>query len=650
MRIAMFNQTKEERLYRMFKDALDFHSDKFEEYTEAAAYYELTQDSLRSRLAKPWVYQINTPFATDAINLRVASLQSNDYSGELEPLSPEDIDDIDNLNKVYKEVWNSSKHNEIVSDAILQAAILGESYAHTIFISDHVEGGTKRKTKGKIETYLIDSASVHIDPKALHIKDADFIAISERITYNDVKRYYPNFSFPKPKSAYGDTTPQDRGEIYADGKYQDNFSNKEVFTKITIYEKNKKGYIDKTELLENKILTNTVEIPIRKFPISQMIWQKRLKSPYGTSLMAQLLPLQKVLNEIESANANANMQYSSPSYVISELSGIDPEAFAASAGAPAVVYEVSAGVDIDKAVRPLIPQRGIDEGLVITKQELERAIYKLAGINEAFQGTLGTSGNTATGADMTVERARMIEQRILINIEEFVDQLSGVIVEFITTGFEDRIIYAKGEKKTNGTWDFKSFKLPENAKDLEFNFFVELNVRTNYSKMQQNQTLMDMWQMENQYMAPNDIKAISTLDVLKTLNIPQQEEIVTRYENAVKMDAEQKAQMIAEMVAIAEELGLDPELLNAAIVEVITNQMETPSLDEFMQMADMARAQQEQQMNDMMSARENEMRVREEQAAEEQAMLQEQQMLDMEFNAEGGGTGENPDDMEFNAQ
>lgn len=622
---------KEERYYKMFKDALDFHADKFDEYQESAAYYELTQDSLRTMAVKPWIYQINTPFATDAINLRVASLQANDYSGELEPLSPDDVDTVLNLNKVYKEIWKASDHDRIVSEAVTQAAVLGEAYAHTIFNSDMITGGTNRKNKGHIETYLIDAASVHIDPKALHIRDADYIVVSERMTKNEVERKYPSFTIPEPKSSFGDTSPQDRGEIYADSKYETGENDKDIFTKITLYIKNKEGTIDKVEMLERKLISET-KLPIRVFPISQLLWQKRLKSPYGTSLMSQLLPLQKVLNEIESANANANMQYSSPSYVISELSGIDPEAFAASAGAPAVVYQVSAGVDIDKAVRPLIPQRGIDEGLVITKQELERSIYKLAGINEAFQGVTGSAGNTATGSDMTIERAKMIEQRILVNIEDFVKQISTVIVEFILNGFEGETIYSRGEKTTTGDWDFQAYEIPEGASDMDYNFYIELNVRTNYSKEQQKQALMDLWQFENQYMNPNDVKAINTLDVIKTLNIPQQEEIQERYTQAVKMDAESKAQLISEMIDAARDLGIDSELLNAAIVELITNQLETPMLDEFMRTIELMQAEQEQQVQSLLN-------LRNQQASREAQMFeQEQEQLGgMELSALGDG-------------
>ena len=623
-------QDKAKKYYKMYRDAIDFHSDRFDEYKEATAYYELTQDSLRSTAAKPWVYQINTPYSTDAINLRVASLQASDYSGELEPLSPEDVETVRILNNVYKEVWRRGNHDDIVDEAIVHGAVLGSGYVHTIYDAEKTYGGTNTKTAGTISSYILDAASVNIDPKARSLETADYVAITERVTRATVEREYPNFVIPTPKGSFGDTTAQDRGEIYADNKF-DTENDEDVYTKITIYEKVGSS-IEKTVLLETKILVPTEKMLIRVFPITQFIWQKRLRSPYGTSLMSHLLPLQKVLNEMESANANANMQYSSPSYVLSEDSGIDPEAFAMSAGAPAVVYSVASTVDIDKVVRPLIPNRGIDQGIVVTKQELERAIYKLAGITDAFQGSLGTAANTASGTDMTIERAKMIEQRIIENIAEFVRSLSTVIIEFIVNGYDEKTVYTKGEKKSDGTFDFKAFTLPSNMAQLNYDFTIELNARTHYSKSQQKQQIMDLFQYENQYMDPAAIKAINTLDVLKVLNIPQQEEIIERYVSNVKMDAEQKAMLISEMVGVAQELGIDPQLLNAAISDVISNAMEKPNLDAFEQEISAVQMQQEQQVQGMMDLVNQQVNTQltEQEVLEEQA-LEESGAVDTEM-------------------
>lgn len=629
---------KVSRLYKMYQDAYNVHQTKFDDYIEMAAYYELEQDKIKSTSVKPWVYQINTPFATDAINIRVASLQANDYTGELEPLSPEDVDNVSNLNDIYKEIWMDMNLDKKIDEAILQAAVLGEAYVHTVFDADVIKGGTNRRIQGALQSYFLDAASVHLDPKALSFKDCEYIAITERITRDEVERTYPEFNLSDLESG---KTPAERGELFF-GVY-DTEQDKDVFTKITIYEKNKGGTIDKTVLIENKILDNTIDMEINVFPIAQLVWQKKLKSPYGTSLMNMLLPLQKVVNEIESANANANMQYSSPSYLVSEDSGIDPAEFAASSGAPGVVYYVNSGMELNRAVAPLMTDRSIDNGLVVTKQELERTIYKLAGVTDVFQGALGTAGNTSTGADMTIQRAKTIEERILTNIEVFVEALSRIIVQLISIGYAGEKLYSKGERTAEGSWEFEEFDVPEESKDIQYNFYIELNVKTKYSKEQQKRILMEMWQQERQY-DDNSVKALNTLDLLKVMNIPQSRDIVERYNASVKLDDDQKAELIMEILTVSEQLQIDPELTKAAIAEVISGVNDGEVLNEFLGMAEQIRSTNEQ----------NEIKAQEEEAAQQEQQMQEEQavmdqMMDnQEINAMGAAPEEEDiDNMSF---
>lgn len=640
------HKTKDERYYAMFDKALNFHAPKFDKDKELVAYYELDQEGLELMKTKPWVYSINTPFATDAVNIRVASLQANDYTGEVEPLSPDDIKMVESVNRAQKEMWKEMNMDSMIDDAILQAAVVGESYAHILYESDAKVGGTNRKRNGKMKAYFVDTSSVHIDPEALSLSTANYICISERITKGELERDYSYFNL---KDLASSETPDSRGEIFLGEDQREPVD--PVYTKVTIYEKTKGG-LEKTILVDKKILVKTEKMKISRFPIAQLVWQKKLKSPYGTSLMAMLLPLQKVYNAIESANANANLQYSNPSFVISEESGIDPAEFAASAGAPGVVYEIASGTNINDAVAPLISQRGIDQGLVITKQELEKNMYKIAGITEQFQGALGTAGNTSSGSDRAIQRAKTVEERILTNIEEFVEDLTHIIIEYIVHGFAGETIYTRGEKKVDGKYDFEAVELPTNMEALEYTFNIELNVRTNYSKEQQKLALMEIWQQERQYGNGNEVMAVNTLDLLKVLEIPQREEIVDRYEQAVSMDSEQKAQLISEIYEIARDLGLDPELANAAVAEVIRGDLDTPALDQFMQMAQDTALQQEQDFEnaerDMIQGQEAQRVAQEEAMALEEQQIMELNRGDMEFTPDTGGEEEmDMGDMEF---
>lgn len=582
--------------YSLYREALNYIRPQFDKYRELSAFYQLEQDSLpKYSDTKPWLYNLNLPFATDAVDLRIASLQANDYLGELEPLSPEDVEMVEKLSDAYHAFWNEMNMNNYINDTIPISAVLGTAYTHVVLDDKAIVGGSGRRRNGKLEPYTLDTMSVLIDPKALSLKEADYVCVTERITRASVKHDYPNFSFNEPSEKQA---PEDRGEVSPEEDYNTS-QDKDVFTKITFYEKIKKDgeeTIEKTVLIDSVVVETAKPLSIKRFPIAQLRWKKKLKSPYGVGLMEMLLPIQKVVNEIESANANANMQYSAPSFVLREDSGIDPEELALSSGSPGTVYVADAGVNVNDVISPLFNSREIDQGLMLTRQNLEATIYKLASVTDNFLGDIGTVGNTAQGASESMQRSKTIENLFLANLEDYIEDLTGIIVEFITNAFAGDTIYTRSERTSEGTYNFQEFDVPEEATDVQYTFYIELSVKTKYSKERQKQQLLELFQIERQYQT-NEIKGINFLDIIKVNEMPQTKELVQRYKHAINMDAEQRAQLITTIVTTSQELGVPPEMGNAAIVEILTNAVDTPNLDQFMQLAQQM-AQQQAQMED----------------------------------------------------
>jgi hypothetical protein len=381
--------------------------------------------------------------------------------------------------------------------------------------------------------------------------------------------------------------PEERGEIY----YGTDFTTEQEFvlTKMTFYEREEDG-IYKTVLVEDQIVEDSELIPINYFPIAQLRWQKKLKSPYGTSLMDMLLPLQKTVNEIESAVANSALQFSSPSYVLSEESGIDPEDLALTAGTPGAIYVSQAGSDINNIIRPLIGDRKVDEQLVAIKQEIERTIYKLAGVSDTFLGSLGTVGNTRTGTDMAIQRAKIIEQRFLVNLEEYVEDIARIIVSFIIEAFGGEYIYVRGPKQTNGEFQFSEMEIPEVDKDLEYTFYVKLDVKTKYTKEQHRLLMLELYQAQIQYDAP--VKGITFIDVLRNYDVPNIEEIVERFEKLTNMDGVERAQLVMMITTMSQEFGIDQGIVAEAIAEIMQGKKETPLTDAILAQIEQAKEQQ----------------------------------------------------------
>lgn len=572
--------------YKLYDDARSYEGNRFYEYQELMAYYEGQQHLLANYATeKPWVIDINTPYATNAINLRVASLLSNDYVGEIQPLSPYDVDKVWRLNQAYQNMWNEMNMDKHIDESIHRCAIVREAYTHIVYNDDAVVGGTNTQRKGKLEAYFIDPKSVLIDPKATSLDNAEYVIVTERISREQAKEQYKGFI----------DTPN-KGGIYFDNEsysaYAGNtMSDEDVYVKMTIYEirgsKTRNKKIMKTVVINDQVLVNQKVMPITVLPLAQLRWEKKMKSPYGISLMDRLLPLQKSVNAIESAYTNTVLAFSVPSFVLAKDSGLDPRDVARTAGAPGVILPVDG--DPTRAIIPLMQGKVIDEQMVVIKREHQMMIEQMAGITQQFMGELGTAGNTTGGAEQAVARAKIIEQQFMVNLEEYVEQLTGIIVEFLLKVFKGEKLFTRGQQQANGQYEFATLEVPV-SEDLDYSFYVNLDIRTPFNKQNVQNLMMQMYQFERQYDAP--VKVITALDVLKTFDVPNRDELTKRYQDMTTQTNEKKAQLVMMLVAKSAQFGFPQGTVQQAITEVLAGG-ETPTLDALVeQMQQYIQAQQ----------------------------------------------------------
>jgi hypothetical protein len=575
---------EEQRLIALFRKARDFDLTRFEDYRELMAFYEGNQDLLsRYSENKPWVVSMNTPFASLAIDTRVASLQASDYMGVLQPLSPDDVENIEKLNNLYHNEWKLMNMDSKINDAISRAAIAREAYIHVIFNPDRIKGGTNRLQKGVLEAYFLEPGSVLIDPKALEMKNADYIIVTERLTPEQAKSMYgiSTEDDDAPNSVF---TPQDRGEMYIDNDYDT--EQYDVLTKMTFYER-KGDIIYKTCMVEEKIVTEKMKLEINVFPIAQLRWEKKAQSPYGLSLMDRLLPEQKAINSIESAIVNSTLSTVAPQYVVRKDSGLDPKKVANFSGAPGVVYSVNG--DPTNAIVPLNNPK-IDPQIIEIKREYELTIDKIASRSQEFLGRFGTAGNTASGAAAASSRATIIEQKFLSNMENFIEDLTRIIVEFLTKAFEGETMFTRSEERADGSFEFGEIEVSEDMKEMEYTFWIDLEIKTRYSRERERQLLLELFQFERQYDAP--VKTITVKDLLQKFEVSNRQELVERYDKLSRQDNAMKSGIIDRFTRIIVGADIDERLVQQGIQEIMMGN-ETPTVDEILKQIEQQRQEME---------------------------------------------------------
>jgi hypothetical protein len=615
---------EEQRLIGLFRAARDFHPSRFDDYEELMAFYEGDQDELTMfKNEKPWVVSMNTPYSSLAIDTRVASLQASDYMGKISPLSPEDVDNIYKLEQLYKNEWQIMQMDDKISDAIHRSAVVREAYIHVIYNPDKIKGGTNRLQKGALEAYFLDPGSVLIDPRALDMKNADYIIVTERLTPFQAKEMY---GITKDEESVDHVfSPYERGEVYLGNDYDTEQG--DVLTKMTFYEKSESGIV-KSCMVDGKIVTEKTELEIPVYPIAQLRWEKRAESPYGISLMDRLLPEQKAINSIESAVVNSALAFVAPQFVVRKDSGLDPKLVAKYNGAPGVVY-VSNG-DPTNAIVPLVAPK-IDPQIIEIKREYEITIDKIASRTAEFLGNFGTSGNTAQGTANSIARSTIIEQKFLRNMETFVQDLTEIIIHYIVKAYKGKTIYTRSEQMASGQFNFGEIEVLPELEDLEYSFSLDLEVKTQYSKERERQLMLELFQFERQYDAP--VKAITVKDILKVYDVSNREELVDRYDKLVTQDEMTKAQLIQEFVEIAKQLQeLDPQVITQGIQEIMAGG-ETPTVDQILAEVEAQQQEMEQGME----------QIQQQEMEQTGQMLETQQEIEQMVSEAQMRTGAMPD-------
>lgn len=577
-----------------FEKAKNFNSSRKEAYAENMAFYQGNQHLLKKyKNETPWVVSMNTPHASISIDNRVASLLANDYIGELIPLGIEDVENVDKLAEVYKREWKRLKMDDIVRECISTCAVVRESYVHIVLDKNASIGTKGRKNLGKMEAYSIEPARIFIDPNARSLKRARYLFVTDRIGKEELEEKYPQLA--DLESTADTYNPQDRGEVYYDNDYTT--EQEDVRTILTYYGKKKNKKLEKVVIISG-IIVSKKEMDFPIFPIAQLRWKKAAQSCYGLSLMDDVIALQKAITSIESAITNTAIAYAAPSMMVRKGCGVDPKVVAKANGAPGVVYAVDG--DLDNAIKPVIPPQ-IKQDTLSIKNDYISQIDKITGSTNQFLGDIGTAGNTKSGTENAISRATIIENKVLLNIKEFVEDITEIIVEYIKRVYAGETLSYNDGKQPDGKYQFTTVKLPDEEamkENTNYNYYIELETKTPYNRERQKELLLQIFQLERQYDAP--VKTVTVSDIIKNSDIERKDEIIARYNTLTFQDAQTKADAITELYQSGMEFGVDQELLKQAMSEIIANQKDTPAVKEVLDQIEQLTQQQIEQANQQM--------------------------------------------------
>lgn len=571
------NEKLEKELVKLRNEAVDFRSStRDKEYVNNMAHYEGVHWNLaENKNDSPFMLKSDINHLKNAIDLRLGSLFSESYYGSLEPLSPNDIESISTLNILYRNEWTRLNADDRVEAAIKAGCIQDNGYTEISFDTGAIFGGTGTRREGSIVLKDLSTSDVYLDPKAANIDECEYMVSKSKKTKTWLKRHRPDWLEKLKKEDIDPTSilEGEEGNIYTGREYSK--SSTELYHIDTLYRKyaeeveidvlNDEGAPvfdeDTGETLKEKVIVTRIKVhylagdillgtdenyPFDEFPIIPFQWEAIPQSPYGIPLVRGLTTPQKVANLIESAANNVAMHYSTPSWLVSEESGLDINKVAKLANALGVVWKVSGSVN-DAIKQMDYPE--VNEQLIGIKNSFVDHIQNYAGINQAYVGNIGTAGSTAEGTNSAINRATVIDNAPIKQIEKYVEKLSRMIIKFMTRYYKNQKIYIRDTKKTKeGEYTFRDFLVDDNMENINYDFTVKLASRSKSDKNRQYNLLKDLYQTQNQYKDPN--KIINIPDLVKAAQLDNYDEMFKRFSDMSEEAFNEKADLIVQIMNI----------------------------------------------------------------------------------------------------
>lgn len=604
----------ESELNKQVREAIEFRqSQRDNEYIINMAHYEgLHWNLAENKSNSPFLLRSDINHLANAVDLRLGSLCSDKYWGELKPLSPNDVNHINDLNILYRNEWNRLSADDIVEEVVKYGAICDNGYAFITYDPDKIIGGSLTRREGAIKIKTLETSNVYLDPTAENIDECEYIVVKSERSNRWIKKNKPQW-LPRLEELNikpGNVSADNNGDIFVGRDYTKGQSNQYQVTTIyvkdpievdvEIQDKDNKKIIDKTTITKIKeyimINDNLIEInedyPFDEFPVIPFQWKPEPQSPYGIPLLRGLTVPQKVANLIESAANNIAMHYTVPTWLISEDSGINIDKFAKLSSALGMVWKVSG--DVSKAIKQLDPPQ-IDNQLIQIKDSFVMNIKEHAGISDTYIGNIGTAGSTAEGTNTAVNRATIIDNAPTKQIEKFVEKLSRMIVKFMTRYYKNETVYIRDTNKDKNQYEFKSIVVDEDFQNINYEFYVDLASRSKTDKNRQYNLMKDLYTIQNQY--KEDKKILSIPDLVKAANLDNYDEMYKRFSDMSEEAFAEKAQIITQIMEIGGTITpngtplITAEEMQEGIMDVLDDNGDLSTVDEMFKMYEQYQSQ-----------------------------------------------------------
>jgi hypothetical protein len=533
----------------------------------------------------PWIPKPVANWMRYVRTIKRANLASAIPSANYTARTPEQAPLVDKLHKAYKHVWEVEKVPRIIRRCIDRSLIQGTAIA-TVYNDESAYGGQyfgpndpkNALYQGKICVKRFPLTRFFPDPDAYCLDDCKYIETTDNLPLRTVKanKKYQEYAGKKlaeittQQLAQSETEAGDafdRDQTISGGQtFQTH--NDEMVTVHTHWERyiNDQGrwQMDVTQYLSgaNFELYRVEDAKPSVYPFAVLYDEEEENDFWGGSTLKDILEQQKIINKTAQVSSILGTLHQNPQKVVTKTSGINAKELARTGQMPGKVWTTN-DQDPTKSIHYSQPP-DIPKGLFETEDRTKADIREMVGINEAYTGQSVGSLTTSTGVNSLIERATLRDRDKMVQIDEFVERISDLIVMNIMYKWQDeRPITTTGP---NGKPQYENYTPIDEAMidNLEWTVRSDVYAKAPTTAALRKQQADNLMQMQGQFQF--DPPVIIPEEWIRFQDFDFKEEILLRMqtdrERKEQMAGQDYAQMIiqaADQIAQARSKGMAPE-------------------------------------------------------------------------------------------
>lgn len=527
----------------------------------------------------PWLPKPVTNYVHLVKYTKRAAFAVENPAGKLRPMSPAGVEPVQMLNKAYEDTVDRIKMRKVVRENIETSKLLGTAIAQMVWNESQegrmgatVLGDEGFRYEGEIELREVMPTSFYPDPNAFSIDDCEFIFIRERKPLEWVKKN-PKFSksWKKEEESEATENKDDRGEVFL--RDYDTAQKDGLVTLTTFYEKemNEEGGYDYyvTYLAGEKILLDKERLRPNRYPFAILYDFKQRHDFWAMSTCQFILDNQKIINKVESIITMIGTLLQNPQKVVTKSSNINPREVAKYGSAPNQVWHTD-DPNPAQSIHHLAPPQ-IPTVLFNLLEQAKQNIREITGLTESYMGQNVGSLQTSSGVQALIDRATMRDRDQMYDIELYLEDLTHLTIDFMTTYYEDeRMIRVMGEREDEV--DFIPF-IGTEFKDLAYDVAVDVSSKAPLTRMKEMNDAKEMLNLQGQYGAQYPVQIIKPQEAIRMMGLSNSEQIIERMDMEEMQNRVQEAMQVAQMIAEAQQQGVPQEEI-MGMAEAMLQQMD----------------------------------------------------------------------------